>query len=250
MGFYVCDDPGGRTPHVPMAPPAPSEKSSRLPLLVDGSSCAESVRADDLLLRRGQPVVRVTILEDRSVSYGVNVPEDAPYLLRARAAGISTVRRSTGGTGVLHDRGDLAFTIVLPRDDPRVGRDFVRAYARLGAGIARWYGTHGIEARWGAPAGVLDDYCLLGPRGQILRARGRVVSGAAQHLTGRALLHHGAVPARVDRELIGRLFEAPSRAPFEALGGFVELGLDGPRSDLARELGEAIVSALDRPSPG
>lgn len=204
----------------------------------------EYVSGDERLLQLPGVQVRVALLGERCVSFGVGVNERSPYLRRAAAEGILTVARRTGGTGLLHEPGDLAWTIVLPRSDPRVGPDFTRAYARLGQGVVRWLGHHGIEAGWTGAPGVVRSYCTLSDRGSVLSVSGRILGGAAQHVVRARLLHHGTLSLTVDREAIDRLFELPVPSPSAGLGGIRELGIGDPAPDLARELAEAIRSDL------
>jgi lipoate-protein ligase A len=204
----------------------------------------EYASGDEELLRLAGVRVRVALLNERCVSFGVRVDENAPYLRRAAAERIPTVARRTGGTGLLHERGDLAWTVVLPRDDPRVGTAYTRAYARLGRGPVRWLADRGIDASWAPAPGVAPEYCTLGDRGSVLSASGRILGGAAQHVAGSGLLHHGTVSMTVDRAAIDRLFGLPDPSPSARLGGVRELGVRGPAPDLARALAEAIASDL------
>jgi lipoate-protein ligase A len=205
-------------------------------------ACAQILASDQRALRAARPAVRVSVVTDAALSFGVGVPSSAPYLARARELGLSTARRSSGGTGVVHAPGDLVWSIVLPRDDPRVGRRFVRAYGRLGRGVVRCLGACGIEAGWTAPAGLSESCCVLGSRGEVLAVGDRALGGAAQHLSATALLHQGMVPREVDRRLAARIFDlAPATA--DRLIGLRDLGIDAPPTKLARRLADAI--ALD-----
>ncbi len=198
-------------------------------------SVAESLDRHARLLERGRPAADVRCVRGRAVSFGVGVPADAPLLRRARAEGIATLPRSSGGSGLLHEEGDLLWAIVLPRADPRVGRDYARAYARLGSGLVRALATAGLSAAWGAPPARSEEYCTLSSRGEVLRLGGRVVGGAAQHATAQTLLHHGTVSYRVDRALVGRLLDADVPGLTDALGGVAELGwTEGPEALAAR----------------
>lgn len=196
----------------------------------------EEVRADEAILREGKPCGRVAVLSDRAVSVGVGVPESTPYLARAHALGWPVVRRETGGTGLLHAPGDLAWTLVLPRADPRVGRDYVRAYARLGRSVVRFLDSEGVPASWEPPPGLRDDYCLFGSRGSVLHAGNRILGGAAQHLTARALLHHGILPRSIDRVALSRIFGARPVDGWDQLSGLEDLGLIASPRVLARRL--------------
>jgi lipoate-protein ligase A len=200
------------------------------------SSCAEEFLEDERLLRAGEAAVRVSVLSDVAVSYGVGVRGDATYLARARAAGVAVARRTSGGTGVLHGPGDLAWSIVIPRSDPRVGRDYVRGYARLGAGVVRFLAARHVRAGWVSPPCLVPEYCVLSSRGQVLSVGTRVLGGAAQHLSRTALLHQGMIPLSVDRELVGRLFALPADAGVERLAGLRDLGVSAPPEELAQEL--------------
>ncbi|MGP8078456.1 MAG: biotin/lipoate A/B protein ligase family protein [Thermoplasmata archaeon] len=204
----------------------------------------EYASGDETLLRGDGGRVRVALLKARCVTFGVGVRPESAYLERAAAEGIPTVARRTGGTGLLHEVGDLAWTIVLPRDDPRVGADFHRAYDRLGHGVVRWLAGYGVAARWAPAPGVVPEYCTLGDRGSVLSAGDRILGGAAQHMVRTGLLHHGTISVHVDRAAIDRLFDLGPPSPSDRLAGVWELGLREPGPALARGLAEAIASDL------
>lgn len=208
-------------------------------------TCAENVRTDEAILRRGVPAVRGAVLTDRAVSCGVGVRPDAAYLVAAGRAGLLTVRRSTGGTGLLHGPGDLAWSIVLPRTDARVGRDYVHAYARLGEGVVRFLAERGVSSKWTEPPGIDPGYCLLSARGSVLAVREKVLGGAAQHLARGALLHHGILPLELDRPLLGKLFGLTERA-LNRLTSLREVGVEGSPEELAWKLASCLSGALTR----
>jgi lipoate-protein ligase A len=207
-------------------------------------SAAESFREDERAVRQAAPVVRATVLTDLSVSWGVGTHETSEFLARARSAGAAVLRRTTGGTGVLHLPGDLVWSLVLPRSDPMVGRDYARAYARLGVGVVRFLGAHGAEARWEPGPTVDGDLCVLSGRGEVVTVKGRILGGAAQHATARALLHHGMLARRVDPDLLGRIFRTPTETTRTRLGALEELGIAGRPEELARELEESIRASV------
>jgi lipoate-protein ligase A len=188
--------------------------------------------------------VRVAVLNARCVTFGVGVDRRASFLRRAEAEGIRTVPRRTGGTGLLHEVGDLSWSVVLPRDDPRVGPDFTRAYARLGRGVVGWLAAHAAPARWDPAPDLARSYCTLGERGSVLTVENRILGGAAQHAVRTGLLHHGMISRTVDRPTIDRLFDLGSPSPTARLGSLVEQGLTAPTSELARELADAIAADL------
>lgn len=217
---------------------APGDRDGRIEVDPDASP-ERYVAGDEALLERPPPRGRVAVLRARCLSYGVGIRSTAPYLARSAAEGIPAIRRSTGGAGLLHEPGDLAWTVVLPREDRRVGRDFVRAYGRLGRGVVRWLGTLGAAARWEDPPALSHAYCELSERGSILTSGGWIIGGAAQHAAGGLLLHHGTISRCVDRPTIERLFDL-GEAASRRLGGLVDLGIDGPAGGLARDLAAAL----------
>lgn len=223
-----------------------SDRSRSRPVVVVEAPlpAADYARGDERNLRAGRAAVRAAVLSDRSLSCGVAVAEAAPYLRHAREEGIPIVRRSTGGTGLVHERGDLAWSIVLPRNDPIVGRQFVRAFGRFGQGVVRFLAELGIDGAWVDAPGLDPAYCTLTSRGSVLASRGRILGGAAQHLTGSALLHHGAISLTVDRGTIERLFGMPPGGPAERLDGLRSLGVRAPPEELAPGLARALADDL------
>ncbi|MDE1821344.1 MAG: lipoate--protein ligase family protein [Euryarchaeota archaeon] len=184
----------------------------------------EVISGDEELLRQGSPVVRVGRFREPVVSVGVSQKGREPFVDRAAEAGLPVVRRVSGGGPLLHGPGDLFWSLVLPRAHSLAGAGFVRNYARLGAGWTTFLATHGISAGWASPPAANEGYCLLSSRGEVLASGGKVLGGASQHVTHRALLHHGCVSRTLDRELLSRIFglqreELARLTSLEELGG-------------------------------
>lgn len=203
---------------------------------------AEYLRADEELLLQGRPLIRVAILAGRALSIGIGQRDDAESVVRSRRMGIPVVRRSTGGLGILHAPGDIAWSLILPRSDTRVGRDFSTAYGRLGSGVARFLQEMGVAAAWRPPVGLPSEYCLLSGRGAVLTVAGRAIGGAAQHLTRRALLHHGVLAYRVDPALLQDLFGLDPGLVTRSLTSLNEVLDAAPSADLAIRLRSVLAS--------
>ncbi|MDE1838029.1 MAG: lipoate--protein ligase family protein [Euryarchaeota archaeon] len=184
----------------------------------------EVISGDEELLRRGSPVVRVGRFREPVVSVGVSQKGSEPFVDRAAEAGLPVVRRVSGGGPLLHGPGDLFWSLVLPRAHSLAGAGFVRNYARLGAGWTTFLATHGISAGWTSPPASNEGYCLLSSRGEVLASDGRVLGGASQHVTQRALLHHGVVNCALDRDLLSRIFGL-QREELALLTSLEELGV-------------------------
>lgn len=230
-----------------VAPTPPSDAPSPVPFRVEPRlTCAEQVRTDGQLLADGKAVVCVAVLRDQAVTVGVGTPRTPGSARRARARHLPVVRRSSGGTALLHAPGDLAWTIVLPRSDPRVGRDFARAYDRLGAGAVRFLRERHVAAHWVPSPELSLDYCLLGPRGFVLAVGDRILGGAAQHLTRDAFLHHGILPRTLDRPLLSQVFGLSEATGLSRLTSLEELGLHDPPEAQAEELAHALSKELGR----
>jgi lipoate-protein ligase A len=209
---------------------------------------ADFLEDDERSLALGRAAVRAAELTDRSVSLGVSVRGEPEYARASRSAGFPVLRRSTGGSGVLHLPGDLLWSVVLPRNDPRVGRDFVRAYRRLGGGVTRFLSDRGLDARWIPAPGLDADYCALSARGEVLSVDGRILGGAAQHASGSTLLHQGMIARRVDPELLRQLFGLTVPRGLGRLTGLDELGLAADPGSLARELARALAAEFLGPA--
>lgn len=167
----------------------------------------EYLARDRAELAEGRGAALAGTLTDTTVSVGVGFRRTEAIDRRAAARGWPVLRRSSGGAALLHRPGDLLWSVVLPRADPRVGRDFVRAYGRLGAPLVAALAARGIPAAWSPALGLSDTLCLFGPRGELLTVGGRALGGAAQHLGALALLHHGSVGFAVDRAALAELFD-------------------------------------------
>jgi lipoyl(octanoyl) transferase len=216
--------------------------------VVGAVDCAAQIAGDEHALRVGRPLVRTAVLTDRALSVGAATPGEAPFVVRARALGWDVLRRGTGGSGVLHFPGDVAWSIILPRGDPRVGRGFPHAYARFGAGVTRFLAARGVDGRWAGPPAVSDDCCLLSSRGSVLWVGTKVLGGAAQHVTGSTLLHHGILPWGFDPDRVAGVFSLPRTTVERSLTGLGEAGLEPPAPRHLRSLAEAIADALSDPS--
>lgn len=207
---------------------------------------AANLALDEELLRAGRPSFRIGLLGSTAFSVGVRSAATTGAARRAEGLGLPVLRRRSGGSGLLHEVGDIAWAVVLPRGTETVGRDFVSAYPRLGAGVVGWLAELGLPSEWSEPFALSDSFCLLGPRGRVLTARGRAIGGAAQHATASALLHHGIVNAHLDRPTLGRLFELDPATLDRTVTSLEEEGIDRPGGELVERLRVHLASSLPK----
>jgi lipoyl(octanoyl) transferase len=113
---------------------------------------------------------------------------------KARRDGVQVVTRPTGGRVVLH-KGDLTYTIVLPR---RVGATAADVYimiseclvaglASLGAGVEMSRGSLGRSVSRNKP-------CFLSLARHEIVHGGKKVVGSAQRMGRNVVLQHGSIP--------------------------------------------------------
>ncbi|MFZ0891326.1 MAG: hypothetical protein WB778_01040 [Thermoplasmata archaeon] len=215
-------------------------------VVVDPSTdLASMLQATNAKFRGGQSAVFVARLDCSELSVGIGHSPNQELVERCRQRKIPILRRPTGGTAVLHAPGDIAWSLVLPRNHARVGRDFVKAYGRLGEGITQFLATHDVDAAWVESPGISHDYCLLGARGQVLQVGSRVLGGAAQQLAKAMLLHHGILPARIDERLIHDLFDLTPRTIRERLTALSEIGIDPAEPRLLDGLADSLASSVE-----
>lgn len=200
-------------------------------------------RSDDAL-RGGRPTIFVGTCDERAVTLGFAQKEGTAEEARAKELGIAVLRRSSGGVGLLHETGDVFWSVVLPRESPHVGRDFINAYPRLGSGMTRFLREKGLDASWEKTPSLSKNYCTLTGRGYVLSSGGRVLGGASQHLAGGYILHHGTVSCSLDREFISAVFGLDTSISWGALTCLNEQHIQLAQADmehLAASLRDALV---------
>jgi len=149
------------------------------------------------------PTLRVYTFSPTSVSIGYfQSLRGSVRLEEAERLAVPVVRRFTGGGSVLHSEdGEVTYSIALPAEGRL--RDIVESYRILCTALASALRMLGVEAAYAPPNDVV--------------VAGRKVSGNAQARRGRALLQHGTILLRPDRELMEKLLVAP-RAKLESHG--------------------------------
>lgn len=131
----------------------------------------------------------------------------------ARAAGVSVVRRSSGGGPVLWDSGLVALDVILPPHHPLAPADVVETYRWLGEVIADALSALGLprvevvdiaQARSTAP-GAAATACFGGISPFEVLVDGRKVLGLSQARRRPGTLLQAGILTRVDGDLAARL---------------------------------------------
>jgi lipoyl(octanoyl) transferase len=128
--------------------------------------------------------------------------------------GWDVVRRPTGGRAVLHDQ-EITYSLALPEQSvARAGvvtshclfaGAFRHALARLHPSLALSPGLDSPQASRGNPA------CFAAATSADGLIAGRKLVGAAQVRRGGALLQHGSLLLRTDRDALAELFDDPGK---------------------------------------
>ncbi len=206
----------------------------------------EILRRDEESLAQGLPRVQIAVCAERCVTLGVSQREDVEIALRRHDPELAIYRRTSGGTAVLHHPGDLFWSVVVPRQPQWTGRDFVHGYSRFGRGWVDWLLQRGHPSRWEKTGAWFSAYCFLSGLGEALVAGSGVLGGAGQHVTSRALLHHGAVPLTVEPRETEELFGMPEGMATERLTSLRRLGLE-PTADDLQDIASRLAEGVEHP---
>lgn len=161
-----------------------------------------------------------------------------------RRDGVRLVRRPTGGLAVLH-ADEVTYAVAAPLGGA-LPRGVVATYSRLAEALAAGLERLGLPVDRPSPSTTPDPsprreaeqaHCFSWRTTHEITVGGRKVLGSAQRRRRGAVLQHGSLPVKLDREAIARYIETAS---IDDERGFADLSeLLGRRPD-----DDEIVAAL------
>jgi lipoyl(octanoyl) transferase len=157
-----------------------------------------------------RPVLRLYAFRPATLSLGRFQAAAGVDLERARADGLSIVRRPTGGQAVLHDN-ELTYSVVIVRHHVRDLRKR-EIYRFVSDVLADGLRALGIDARYtlerSGRVGNPDCFATTGEY-ELATPDGRKIVGSAQATTRRASVQHGSIPLDGSFRGIGRYLRTP-----------------------------------------
>lgn len=206
----------------------------------------------------GPPVLSWSTISSPALVLGRLAADPALDRGAIAEAGVTVVRRSSGGGPVLWDFGLLSLDVALPRGHPLAADDVVAAYRWLGQAIAAALRTLGVEdaevidvptARAAARRpGPAADACFGGLSPFEVVAAGRKVAGLSQARRRPGTLLQAGIPLSLDADLLARLlgrdagFAAGLRA---TAAGLDELHPGLAAGDVVGAVDDAVRAALE-----
>ncbi|MDJ0835703.1 MAG: biotin/lipoate A/B protein ligase family protein [Acidobacteriota bacterium] len=147
------------------------------------------------------PVLRTYAWTRPTLSLGYHQQWRQTVDLEALARhGIDLVRRWTGGRGVLHDHGEITYSVVAPTKEPFSTR-IAHNYRLIGTALARF--THleaspAVMAETGESAAQVRSKrhlpCFASISDAEIEKSGRKLIGSSQKIGRGAFLQHGSIP--------------------------------------------------------
>lgn len=208
---------------------------------------------DEALMDRardtGEWVMRVYSWRIPTISLGRNQSARGRYdQARIAAAGISVVRRPTGGRAILHDR-EITYSVTAPVAD---AGDLGQSYARINTLLLKAVTSMGVPAAIASPAtrsiapGMSP--CFDEPAAGELVVGGRKLAGSAQWRADGAMLQHGSILVDDDQARLTDLAIDARAAPPASATLREALGRVPSPDEVADALADAI-EALDGSRP-
>jgi lipoate-protein ligase A len=149
-----------------------------------------------------RPVLRLYAWDPPALSLGWFQPLQ-PFVGPARDAGLSIVRRPTGGGAIHHDQ-ELTFCVVATPGRDGYPADILQGYRWIHGVVRRSLAQLGAELSFrggDAPLSVRPQgasLCFEDPTAlDLVDPQGRKVVGSAQRRRGGRVLHHGSIPLSV-----------------------------------------------------
>lgn len=218
---------------------------------------ATNMAIDEAILRavadeKAPPTLRIYAWEPGCLSLGRSQSMDDVDLKALTASDFGLVRRPTGGRAILHV-DELTYSVVAPREEPRVVGNILESYRRLSKGLLR-----GLE-RLGVPDVVADQraenrrrdfgpVCFEIPTDYEITVDGRKLVGSAQMRAQRTVLQHGALPLYGDITRICPLLAAhpdPDRVRARATTVAEALGRSVTWAEAADAIAAGFAEALN-----
>ena len=162
------------------------------------------------------PILRDYTWQPAGVTLGCNQGASSVDLAACRRLGIGVARRPTGGGAILHEEGEVTFSVVAARSGLGVA-SLMDSYRVLGQAIAAGLGALGIAAklvdREGEPqAGPGENPVCFARRARCdLCCQGRKLVGSAQLQRAGKLLQQNSLPLVFDRERQAAVFGPAAR---------------------------------------
>lgn len=236
-------------------------------LIVDGAADgATNMAVDEALLegaaRGGPPTLRLYFWDPPCVSLGYFQPLSDVDMVACREAGVTLVRRSTGGRAVLH-ADEVTYAVVGALGRPPFTGGVTESYERIAQGLLAGLAELGVGAQHAAPLPAPQRRPARSARGPAcfevaapheITVDGRKLVGSAQTRRSGAVLQHGAVALGGDPARIGDLLAAtPEQRPglrarlaacSTTLSGVLGRPVAGPEAALALARGFSLAFGL------
>jgi lipoate-protein ligase A len=203
------------------------------------------------------PTVRLYGWDPPAVSLGYAQPLDARIDRAALVRlGIGLVRRTTGGSAILHEspEREVTYSVVARADDFTGAGDVLETYRVLGSGLVAGLARLGIAAELvplhrAARRGAAPAFCFARAGAFEVGVAGRKLCGSAQRRRRGAFLQHGSLLLDADPARLAAVFpglgEALAGATTAAAVLGRRVGFDEAAHALAAGLAEALGARLE-----
>jgi lipoate-protein ligase A len=193
------------------------------------------------------PTLRFFAWAPPTISVGYAQPLDRRIDLEAaRRLGIGLVRRTTGGSAILHEGPDLELTysVVARAGDFPGAEGLLDSYRFIGAALAAGLRKLGapvdMVAAQPSPQEAMPAFCFARTGSYELEVGGRKLVGSAQRRQGAGFLQHGSVMLGARPERLALLFPAEP----DPLGGMTTLDAALGRRPAFAEVAEALADGF------
>lgn len=182
-----------------------------------------------------EPIVRFYAWNPACVSLGRNQKEEHVNTEYCKAHNIDTVRRVTGGRGLLHD-DEVTYSFVCPCDYLIGGESIIKSYKEISSAIILGFKKLGIELDFGGKKKINNsfDYCMALSTGADLCYEDKKLIGSAQFRKQNYLLQHGSVLFSYKKDVVDTIFNETT--PENTITCIKEINPDLTRLDIVNAM--------------
>jgi len=147
------------------------------------------------------PTLRLYAWEPACLSLGYGQLLADVDIPRLEGRGWELVRRLTGGRAILH-ADEITYSVITPRDEPRMAGTVLESYSRLAAALVE--ALHllnlpvGVQEFAGTGARTPTPVCFEVPSTSEITIGGKKLVGSAQARRKEGILQHGSLPLTGD----------------------------------------------------